>query len=69
MEIKIEDIRIKNKILCDIILDDSEKSVHKIYNYFKCNYNLNDFEFNKLRKYISISFMSLFKQKFKCFLQ
>jgi len=65
METKIEDIKIKNRILCDVILDGSEKSVHKIYNYFQRNYNLKHFEFDKLRKYISTFFMPVFEQKFK----
>jgi len=61
METKIEDIKIKNRILCDVLLDSSEKSVHKIYNYFQRNYNLKDFEFDKLRKYISTFFMPVFE--------
>jgi len=61
----MENINIKTRIICDVVLEGSERDVNKIYNYFQRNYNLNDPEFDKLRKYISTSFMPVLEQKFK----
>lgn len=65
-KVKMENINIKNGVLCDLVLDGSERNINKIYNYFQRNYNQNNFEFEKLKKYISIFFMPVLEQKFKC---
>lgn len=62
----MENINIKNRVLCDVALKNgSERNVNEIYNYFQRNYSLNDFEFDKVKKFVSTSFMPILEQKFK----